>query len=201
MRRWIPSPSLAIAMLALVVAVGGGTAAIALRGKGSVHTDDIRKGAVTAKKIRAGAVNPSKTSLTKFDFAGPEVSTTSNPPVTLSGGPSVTVFVPKGALVAVYAEVEARITNGSEFAQVHLFEPTFLSAAPVVMSYPGGGGFAVRQTTPGSGEIDGVGSALRGGLIIVAPPPGTYTFSLRYSAAGGATALFRNRAIWAGVLN
>jgi hypothetical protein len=38
-------------------------------------------------------------------------------------------------------------------------------------------------------------------MIVLAPPAGTYTFSLRYSRAGGATALFRNRAIWAGVLN
>jgi hypothetical protein len=38
-------------------------------------------------------------------------------------------------------------------------------------------------------------------MIILAPPPGTYTFSLRYSAAGGATAIFRNRAIWGAVIN
>ena len=61
--------------------------------------------------------------------------------------------------------------------------------------------FRVRQTAPGSGDADGVGSALRGGMIVLAPPAGTYTFSLRYSRAGGATALFRNRAIWAGILN
>jgi hypothetical protein len=199
MRRWIPSPSLIIAMVALVVAVGGGTAALALRGKGTVRTDDIRKGAVRAKKIHAGAVNPTKTSISKFDFAGPEVSTTSNPPTTLSGGPSVTVFVPKGGLVAVYAEVEARITNGSESAQVHLFEPANFPNSPQIMERSATG-FAVVRTK--SGDNAGAASNAGGGAIFTGLAPGKHTFTLRYSATGGpATAIFRNRKLWVSVLS
>jgi len=39
------------ATLALVLAVGGGTTAIALRGKNTVRTDDIRRGNVTARDL------------------------------------------------------------------------------------------------------------------------------------------------------
>ena len=39
------------ATLALVIAVGGGTTAIALSGKNSVHSDDIKNGNVTARDL------------------------------------------------------------------------------------------------------------------------------------------------------
>jgi hypothetical protein len=209
-RRWLPSPAMLVAILALVAALTG--SAVALQGKNSVKSNDIARNAVKGKDIaseavktrhlRDGKVTPPKLDLFKTGAIADEVSTTSGPAADL-GGPSVTVTVPTDGLVGIFARVEGRGVGGGPngAAQVHLFEPTFLSNAPVVMSYPSGGGFSVRQTTPGSGDTDGVGSALRGGMIVLAPPPGTYTFSLRYSAAGGATGLFRNRAIWAGVLN
>jgi hypothetical protein len=208
-RRRLPSPAMLVAIVALVAALTG--SAVALQGKNSVKSNDIAPNAVRGKDIasdsvktrhlRDGKVTAPKLDLFKTGAVADEVSTTSAPAVDL-GGPSATVTVPTDGLVGIFARVEGRAVGGNAnaAAQVHLFEPTFLSAAPIVMSYPGGGDFAVRQTTPGP-EADGVGSALRGGMIILAPPPGTYTFSLRYSAAGGATALFRNRAIWAGVLN
>ena len=209
-RRWLPSPAMLVALVALVAAFTG--SAVALQGKNSVKSNDIARNAVKGKDIaseavktrhlRDGKVTAPKLDVFKTGAIGDEVVTTSAPPVDL-GGPSVTVTVPTNGLVGIFARVEGRATGGGAngAAQVHLFEPTFLGSAPMVMQYPSGSGFEVRQTTPGAGEPAGVGSALRGGMIIVAPPPGTYTFSLQYSAAGGATALFRNRAIWAGVLN
>lgn len=209
-RRRLPSPAMLVAIIALIAALTG--SAVALQGKNSVKSNDIARNAVKGKDIasdavktrhlRDGKVTAPKLDLFKVGAIPDEVSTTSGPPVDL-GGPSATVTVPTDGLVGIFARVEGRAVGGGAngAAQVHLFEPTALSAAPVVMSYPTGGPFAVRQTTPGSGETDGVGSALRGGMIILAPPPGTYTYTLRYSAAGGATGLFRNRAIWAGVIN
>ena len=95
-RGWRPNSAHAIAVLALFLALGG--SAVALRGKGSVGADDIRRGAVKTKKIADFAVTPFKTNLGRFGFNAGEVTTTSGPPVTLAGGPAVTVTVPKGAL-------------------------------------------------------------------------------------------------------
>ncbi len=210
-RRRLPSPAMLVAIVALVAALTG--SAVALQGKNSVKSNDIAPNAVKGKDIASkavksrqiadNAITSPKLDLFKTGAAAGEISTTSGPPVDL-GGPAVTVTVPTDGLVGIFARVEGRATGGGNNAagQVHLFEPTFLSSAPVVMEYPSGGGFAVRQTSPGGDAgAGGVGSALRGGMIVLAPPPGTYTFSLRYSAQGGATALFRNRAIWGGVLN
>jgi hypothetical protein len=197
MRRWTPSPSLAIATLALVVAVGGGSAAIALKGKGRVHADDIRRGAVKKKKIANFAVTPPKTNLGRFGFSGGEVTTTSGPPVSLPGGPSVTVFVPRGGLVAVYAEVEMRISNGAESAQVHLFSPVPFPGSPRILDRSMVG-FGVMKTT--TGDNTGVAASVNGGTIVTGVRPGRHTFSLRYSSTGGATAVFRDRKLWVTVL-
>ena len=207
-RRRLPSPAMIVAMIALVAALTG--SAVALQGKNSVKSNDIApkavKGsdiatdAVKKRIVKDSAITAPKLDLFKTGAAAEEVSTISGPPQDL-GGPSVTVTVPTDGLVGIFARVEGRGSSGGATGQVHLFEPTFLSAAPVVMEFVNDPNFQVRQTAPGSGDAGGVGSSLRGGMIIVAPPPGTYTFSLRYSQAGGGTALFRNRAIWAGVLN
>jgi hypothetical protein len=202
MRSRIPSPSLAIAVLALVVAVGGGSAAIALRGKGRVTTDDIRRAAVKTKKLGNFAVTPPKTNLGRFGFSGGEVTTTAGPAQTLAGGPFVRVFVPKGALVAVHAEVEMRSSAGAQRAQVHLVGPGTLAGSPRIIDHIGTD-FDVRRTAPGS-EPDnrfGVSQAVRAGQLVFSLPPGKHTFGLRYSSTGGATAVFRDRKLWVTVLS
>jgi hypothetical protein len=203
MKSLIPSPSLTLAILALVVAIGGGSAAVALRGKGSVTADDIRRGAVKTKKLHKFAVTPSKTNLGRFGFAGSEVTTTSGPPQTLAGGPFVTVFVPRGGLVAVHAEVEARISNGAQRAQVHLVGPGSLAGSPRIIDQTSTS-FGVRRTAPGAAGPDnsfGVSQAVRGGQLVFSLPPGKHTFGLRYSSSGGATAVFRDRKLWVTVLS
>ncbi len=56
--RRLPSPAAVIAIVALVFAVSG--VAVALPGKNSVATKDIKKNAVTAAKIKNGAVTEGK---------------------------------------------------------------------------------------------------------------------------------------------
>src|SRR5215207_2580290 len=66
-----PSPSMVVACIALVVAMGGtGYAAITLP-KNSVGSKQLKQNAVTSKKIKNGAVNPNKVkngSLLSADF-------------------------------------------------------------------------------------------------------------------------------------
>ena len=194
-RRWRPNSAHGVALLALFIALGG--SAVALRGKNSVGPDDIRRGAVKTKKIANFAVNPSKTNLGRFGFSAGEVTTTSGPAVTLAGGPKVTVFVPKGALVAVYAEVEARISNGAQVAQVHIHESSAFPNSPKMMDI-GSTNFVVRRTK--SGDNAGAASNVNAGAIVVGGTPGKHTFTMRYSSSGGATAVFRNRKLWVTVL-
>ena len=71
LKRRLPSPALAVALLALFVALGGtGYAAVALQ-KNSVGTKQLRNGAVKNSKIAANAVTGSKVrqrSLSAGDF-------------------------------------------------------------------------------------------------------------------------------------
>ena len=57
--RYLPSPAMAVALLALVVAVGGGTA-FALRGKNTVFSNDIVNGQVKRADVALGAVKAGK---------------------------------------------------------------------------------------------------------------------------------------------
>jgi hypothetical protein len=57
--RTLPSPALVIAFIALVAALGTGSA-VALTGKNTVAADDIKKNAVGASEIKANAVRASE---------------------------------------------------------------------------------------------------------------------------------------------
>ena len=210
-RRRLPSPAMIVAVVALVAALGG--SAVALQGKNSVKGNDIAKGAVKSRAIATGAVNSAK--IAQGAVGAPDmdvfrnanaavgVSTGSGPPVDL-GGPSVTISVPAGGLVGIYARADLLATGGGMDggAQVHLFEPALLADSPAILSAPNGtGSFVGRYTAPGAQDTGGVAAQTRGGMITIAPPPGTYTFSLRYSSAGGANASIQNRSLWAGVIN
>jgi hypothetical protein len=210
-----------IAMLALISGLAG--TAVALQGKNSVKSNDIApkavkgsdidKNAVSGQKLRKGAVNGSKVkdgSLSSGDLdvfrtgaATPEVTTVSGPPTALAGDPQVQVTVKQNGLIGIYARAEMRAQGGGNDgrAQVHLYEPALLPNSPRIMQADRGGGFEFRYTAPGTGDTEGTGAVTRGGMIVIPAPPGTYTFSLRYSQAGQSTAAFRNRAIWAGVIN
>jgi hypothetical protein len=188
MRR--PSPAMVVAVVALVLALTG--AAVALPGRNSVKSNDIAPKNVKLGDIARGAVDPFRTDLLKSAELKSTVSTTSATAADL-GGPNVTVKVPKGGLVGIFAEVNLQAVGAgnSNEAQVRLFEPTAVPASPKII---GGTSNQLddRFTAPGPGNDAGVNGQLRGGWLVFSPGAGTHTFSLRYSVAGGGTALFAN---------
>jgi hypothetical protein len=213
-----PSPAMVVAMIALFAALGG--TATALRGKNSVRSDDIRRNAVKASDIASGAVrtkdlaskavksaklgvnavNPFNTNLTRLGARTGDVTTTSQVPVDL-GGPSVTVRVPKGGLVAILAEATMRVTGGGQNneAQVRLYEPRVLPQAPTILA-TGSNAFENRFTSPGQGNQTGTGGDLRGGWLVFSAGAGPRTFTLRYAKQGGGTAIFQNPRLWISVI-
>ena len=183
----LPSPGTAIGLVALFVALGG--TAVALEGRNRVLSDDIKNGQVKTPDLHKGAVNPKRADLTKVKSAAGEATTTSDAPADL-GGPRVKVKVPKGALVAIHAQVEGRITGGGgNEAGVWLDAPGILPNPAQIMTFDTTA-FQARYTAPGDGV--GVTSKARGGWLVLSSPPGKRTFQLRYNRTGG-TAIFRDR--------
>jgi hypothetical protein len=197
-RRRLPSPAMAVAVVALVAALGG--SAVALQGKNSVKSNDIAPGAVKGKDIHKQAVKPTKLDLIKVDGETGPFPTASIPATDL-GGPSVTVRVPETGLVAIYARGTGEIDGGGQNAraQIHLFEQTLLPGAPRVLEFDSAQP-QLRISTPGTGMVDGTPNLARGGWIVFPAAKGKYTFKLLYSVAGGGTATFTNTGIWAGVI-
>jgi hypothetical protein len=197
MRR--PSPALVVAVIALVAALGG--AAVALPGRNSVTSNDIKRHNVKLSDIARGAVDPFRTNLMRAGELKTTVTTTSNTAVDL-GGPNVTVKVPKGGLVGIFAEVNLQVAGGGQNseARVHLFEPTILPNAPQII---GGSSNQLTDhfTAPGTGNQSGVNGQLRGGWLVFSPGAGPHTFSLRYAGAGGGTALFSDPKLYVAVFN
>jgi hypothetical protein len=207
--RWLPSPALLVATVALVAALAG--SAIALPGRNTVHSDDIARGAVKGKdiakaaiktgKIKNSQVTPLKLDLVKVDGVAGPLPTASAPPIDL-GGPSVTVKVPFTGLVAVYARATAQVQGGgaNARAQAHLVAPGVIDGAPRILEFATAQP-QLRVTTPGPGDAgDGTPVLTRGGFLVFPAEQGTYTFSLQYSQAGGGTATFQNTGLWAGVI-
>jgi hypothetical protein len=200
-----PSPAMVVAVIALVAALSG--TAAALHGHNSVRSDDIKNGqvktrdlanrAVKTRKLGHGAVTPGRADLTESRKIGGAGVTSSSTPTDL-GGPSVKVTVPPGGLVAVYAKAQMSVTGSNHNATVRLFEPSAVPGNAIIMQSDKNT-LTQRFTTPGSNDGNGVGSQTRAGWLVLSPPPGTYTFSLRYSASGG-TATFANRALYVTVL-
>ena len=213
----MPSPASILALIALFVALGG--TATALQGRNSVKRDDIApkavstnkiaSKAVTAGKIRGkavrqghiadNAVGPWKMKLNATGAVAGESSTTSTTPVDL-GGPTATVKVPSGALVAIQAKATMRAT-GSNAARVYLYEPTAVPNPSMVMR-TASSSFQTRYSVPGtgaSGADEVVTSKVRSGWIVMEVPAGTRSFQLRFSATGG-TAIFKERRLTVAVI-
>jgi hypothetical protein len=204
-RRRLPSPALVVSLLALFIALGG--TATALKGKWSVKRDDIAPRAVDAGKIKLGSVNgkhiadravgPWKLNLGSTVATAGEASTTSTVPVDL-GGPTATVKVPEGAMVAIQAEAAMRVTGANNSARTYLYEPAMVPN-PVQIHRSESNQFQIRISTPGIGAGDGVTSRVRSGWIVMPAAPGVRTFQLRYSTTGG-TAIFKDRALRVAVI-
>jgi hypothetical protein len=194
-----PSPALVVAMIALVVGLGG--VATALPGRNSVRSNDIAPKNVRLSDLAQSSVDPFKTNIMRLGTLNSTVSTTSNTAVDL-GGPSVTVKVPRSGLVAIFAETNLQVAGGgpNAEAQVRLFEPTILPNAPQII---GGSSPQLQDhfTAPGPGNQSGVNGQLRGGWLVFSAGAGTHTFSLRYSGAGGGTALFASPKLYVAVIS
>jgi hypothetical protein len=197
--RRLPSPAMVVAVIALVAALTG--AAVALPGRNSVTSNDIKPKTVRGSDIRPGAVDAFKTDVMKSSVVTNTLTTTSNSPVDL-GGPNVTVKVPKGGLVEIFAEANLSVAGGgpNSEARIHLFDATSVPNSPQIM---GGNSPQLTDhfTAPGTGNQTGVNGQLRGGWLVFSPGAGTHTFGLRYSGAGGGTALFQNTKLYVSVVN
>jgi hypothetical protein len=129
------------------------------------------------------------------------VSTSSDAPVDL-GGPNVTVKVPKGGLVEVFAEGNLAVAGGGQNseARIHLYDPASVPNQPQIIG-GNSGSLTDHFTAPGTGNQTGVSGQLRGGWLVFSPGAGTHTFSVRYSGAGGGTALFSETKLYVAVVN
>jgi hypothetical protein len=201
-----PSPATVIAAVALFIALGSGAyAATHLRHNsvgsktiknGAVKSPDIHNGAVKGHDIGDKQVKAGKLKINHASVVGGSSATTSNAPVDL-GGPSVTVNVPAGGVVDIFARAQISQNGGGANAQglVYLTEPHVLPTPSQILA-SGGPNFQTRFTSPGTNDADGVINPARGSWITIVPPAaGTYTFSLRYAAPGGGTATFQNRVL------
>jgi hypothetical protein len=188
-----------VAVIALVTALTG--AAVALPGRNSVTSNDIKPKNVKTSDIRPGAVDPYKTDVMKSSVLSQTVSTSSDAPVDL-GGPNVTVKVPKGGLVEIFAEANLAVAGGgpNSQARIHLYDPASVPNQPQIIG-GNSGSLTDHFTAPGTGNQTGVNGQLRGGWLVFSPGAGTHTFSLRYSGAGGGTALFSAAKLYVGVVN
>lgn len=204
-RRRMPSPALILSLLAMFVALGG--TATALKGKFSVKRDDIAPRAVDSSKVKLGSVNakhladrsvgPWKTKLGAASSLSGESSTTSTVPVDL-GGPTATVKVPEGGMIAIQAEAWMRSTGNNNAARIYLYEPNIVPVPVMIHRSEARNNFQFRTSLPGS--ADGVTNRVRGGWIVMpVSAAGTRTFSLRYSTTGG-TAIFRDRVLRVAVI-
>ena len=197
--RRLPSPAMVVAVIALVAALSG--AAMALPGRNSVTSNDIKPKNVKSGDIRPGAVDPYKTDVMKSSVLSQTVSTSSDAPVDL-GGPNVTVKVPKGGLVEVFAEGNLAVAGGgpNSEARIHLYDPASVPNQPQIIGGTSGS-LTDHFTAPGTGNQTGVSGQLRGGWLVFSPGAGTHTFSVRYSGAGGGTALFSETKLYVAVVN
>ena len=130
--RRLPSPAMVVAVIALVTALTG--AAVALPGRNSVTSNDIKPKNVKKSDIRPAAVDAYKTDVMKSSVLSQTVSTSSDAPVDL-GGPNVTVKVPKGGLVQIFAEANLAVAGGGQNSQarIHLYDPASVPNQPQII--------------------------------------------------------------------
>jgi hypothetical protein len=202
-----PSAPMVVAVIALIVALGG--TAEALHGHNTVRSDDIVNHTILGhdikdKQIKAATIHDGAVTTAKASFISSNAVSAANATNTASptdlGGPNVTVNVPAGGVAEVYAQADISVAGGGNpTARVDLFEPRLAPSAPGILASQSNA-FQTRRTSPGSNDTAGVISLTRAGWITIVPPPGTYTFSLRYETSGG-TATFQNRTLEVSVLH
>jgi hypothetical protein len=184
-----------VSSLCLFLLLGGGTA-VALKGRNSVFSNDIKNRQVKGPDLATGAVSPSKLKLVRSDsVVAQEMTTQTSPSDLATPGPSVTVHVPKpGGLAAVYAVVTGQVDPTTHHGNVFLLDSgpadpldvPDLSIGAQILQFTSSS-IARKVTVPGSV----LGSTSNGGWIVVHLLPGKHVLSLKYDVgAPGDTAYF-----------
>jgi hypothetical protein len=202
--RYRPRPATAIALTALVVALGGVAYATIPDSNGTIHgcaqrsngnlrvvesSSDCRNSEQALDWNQQGRPGAPGSSVAYDEQTG-EVTTSSLTPVDL-GGPSVTVTVSQSGLIAVFARADLRR------GWVTVSEPTDLNT-PVRLLGDCCSLTPMRQWSTGPGA--GVRDATEGTQMLLEATPGVHTYRLEYQAYGSdastSPGIFRNRKLW-----
>jgi hypothetical protein len=151
-----PSPTMAVALLALSVALGGTSYAAITLPKNSVGTRQLKKGAVTGRKIASNAVTSRRVkdrSLLSVDFAtgqlpaGPKGEKGDPGPIGLTG--------PSDAFVSRTSTVQAFSAMGpTQFASLSLPAGSYIFTAKLFADNDNGSAARVDCTLDGPGGED-----------------------------------------------
>lgn len=107
-------------------------------------------------------------------------------------GPQVTVDVPSGGLVFVFAEVETR-WDGGDASSIGITEATDIPATEILEGSGGGDDYAKLWVAPGA--VAGVDTRTDAGALVFPATAGTRTYKLVYRIPSG-TGFFKNRKLW-----
>jgi hypothetical protein len=186
--RYRPRPATAIALTALVVALGGVAYATIPDSSGTIHgcyqkgngnlrvvesSSDCRSSEQALDWNQQGRTGPPGSSVVYDEQAG-EVTTDSLTSVDL-GGPSVTVNVSQSGLIAVFARADLRR------GWVTLSEPTDFDS-PLRLLGDCCSLTPMRQWSTGTGA--GTRDATAGTQLLLEVTPGVHTYRLEYQAYG-----------------
>jgi hypothetical protein len=205
MLRYRPSPATAIALTALVVALGGVAYATIPDSNGTIHgcyqkpsgnlrvvesSSQCRGDEQSLDWNQQGPPGPPGSSVA-YDEKADEVTTDSLTPVDL-GGPSVTVNVSQSGLIGVFARAD--LGRG----RVTLSEPTDFDPPLSLLANCCSSSF-VRGWTA-AGNTAGTANATFATRLILEATPGVHTYRLEYQAYGPDASTrpgrFRNRKLW-----
>src|SRR5919108_323143 len=215
--RHRPSPATAIALAALIIAIGGVAYATIPDSEGVIH-GCFNKQSGNLRVVESSSECRTNESAIDWNQQGPpgppgitqgklfrdvetaEVSTSSSEPVNL-GGPSVTVEVPDGALVGILASTELKACpDGSPVARV--IEPTDFPGPGLTPRIGDAHSFdwETHYFTPSS-QFSGPRRDISGFAVVYPATPGIRTYTLKYLKGGGGSCpvSFRNRNLWVGV--
>jgi hypothetical protein len=157
-----PSPALVVAIVALVVALGGTSYAAFSLPKNSVGTKQLKNGAVTTNKIKNGAVTGSKMS-----FAGVTVPNALHAGSANTAGSATNATDATNATNAGHATTADSATNASNASALNGNRIRWLLVAPSGTIVSQSGGFTV-DTSGGAGNyIVNAGSPVSGHAITI----------------------------------
>lgn len=198
------SPALVVAIVALLVALGGTAVAVT-----KIGPRDIARDAVRAKHMKAGQVRPKHLAVTRVNRVAGEYFLNYDDIPPGKRGPRLAVSAKRGDLILVHARAEIQRTGselGACIVRLDLTSPNGSSSAGLIRNrsldslsrtrYAHG---SEAQGTPPQSS----GTAEAGAEAVEIPvfKGGRYRFELRYGDTRDfMECRFRDRALWVGVL-